>query len=103
MMNSPVDYQFWLNIGSGGWWERLYQPLTNPYVMSRQWQTGKPWTDEHEFQINQEGLYRLTRGLIYRCRRKIYLGLSELGEQGYEQQGPLLRAIQRVFSGINSR
>jgi len=103
MMNSPVGYQFWLNIGSGGWWERLYQPLTNPYVMSRQWQTGKPWTDEHEFQINQEGLYRLTRGLIYRCRRKIYLGLSELGEQGYEQQGPLLRAIQRVFSGIHEQ
>ncbi len=99
MMNTPVDYQFWLNIGSGGWWERLYQPLTNPYVMSRQWHTGKQWTDEDEFQINQEGLYRITRGLIYRCRRKIYLGLSELGEQGYEQQGTLLRAIQRVFTG----
>ncbi|MEQ8190987.1 MAG: hypothetical protein ABRQ39_23675, partial [Candidatus Eremiobacterota bacterium] len=98
MMNTPVDYQFWLNIGSAGWWERLYQPLTNPYVMSRQWQHGKQWTDEDEFQINREGLYRITRGLIYRCRRKIYLGLSELGEQGYEQQGALLRAIQRVFS-----
>jgi hypothetical protein len=35
--------------------------------------------------------------LIRRCRRKIYLGLSELGEQGYEQQGPLLQAIQRVL------
>jgi hypothetical protein len=30
----------------------------------------------------------------------IFLGLSELGEQGYEQQGPLLKAIQRVLRNI---
>jgi hypothetical protein len=26
----------------------------------------------------------------------VYLGLSELSEQGYENKGPLLRVIQRV-------
>jgi hypothetical protein len=97
MSNRPVDYQFWLNAGGRGWWERLYQPLTHPYVLSRHWPSGEIWTDENEFETRQDALYRLTLGLIRRCRRKIYLGLSELGEQGYEQQGPLLQAIQRVL------
>jgi hypothetical protein len=55
------------------------------------------WTDAEEYEASQEALYRLALGLTRRCRRKIYLGLSELGEQGYEQQGPLLKAIQRVL------
>jgi hypothetical protein len=97
MNNRPVDYQFWLNAGGRGWWERLYQPLTHPYVLSRHWSSNEVWTDADEFETRQEALHRLTLGLIRRCRRKIYLGLSELGEQGYEQQGPLLQAIQRVL------
>jgi hypothetical protein len=97
MSNRPVDYQFWLNAGGRGWWERLYQPLTHPYVLSRHWPSNEVWTDADEFETRQDALYRLTLGLIRRCRRKIYLGLSELGEQGYEQQGPLLQAIQRVL------
>jgi len=97
MSNRPVDYQFWLNAGGGGWWERLYQPLTHPYVLSRHWPSGEVWTDADEFEARQDALCRLTLGLIQRCRRKIYLGLNELGEQGYEQQGPLLQAIQRVL------
>jgi len=97
MSNRPVDYQFWLNAGGRGWWERLYQPLTHPYVLSRHWPRNAVWTDDDEFETRQDALCRLTRGLIRRCRRKIYLGLSELGEQGYEQQGPLLQAIQRVL------
>jgi len=97
MSNRPVDYQFWLNVGAGGWWERLYQPLTHPYVLTRHWPSRAIWTDGHEFEARQEALYRLTLGLIRRCRRRIYLGLSELGEQGYEQRGPLLQAIQRML------
>jgi hypothetical protein len=102
LSNRPVDYQFWLNAGGRGWWERLYQPLTHPYVLSRAWERDAVWTDEHEFASRQEAMYRLTLGLIRRCRRKIYLGISELGEQGYEQQGPLLQAIQRVLRRVQS-
>jgi hypothetical protein len=97
MSNRPVAVQFWLNVGARGWWERLYQPLTHPYVLSRHWPKGQPWTDEYEFEVRQNALHRLVQGLIRRCRHAIYLGLSELGEQGFEQQGPLLRAIQRVL------
>ncbi len=96
MSNQAVDYQFWLNVGSGGWWERLYQPLTHPYVLSRGW-AGGIWTDADEFEVRQEALYRLSLGLIRRCRKKIYLGFSQLGEQGYEQHGPLLGAVQRML------
>jgi hypothetical protein len=35
--------------------------------------------------------------LVRRCRQKIYLGLSELSEQGFEERGQLLRAFQRVL------
>jgi hypothetical protein len=97
MSNHAVDYQFWLDVGSAGWWERLYQPLTHPYVLSQEWPAGKTWSDTDEFQARQDSMRRLTLGLIRRCRQKIFLGLSELGESGYEQQGPLLRALQQVL------
>lgn len=97
LSNRPVRIQFWLNVGAKGWWERLYQPLTHPTVLSRRWAVGKPWTDVDEVEARQESLYHLVLGLIRRCRETIYLGLSELGEEGYEQEGPLLKAIQRVL------
>jgi hypothetical protein len=96
MSNRPVQVQFWLDAGSRGWFERLYQPLTHPFVLSRGWSKGTPWTDEHEFRYSQEAMRRLALGLTRRCRGAVYLGLSELSEQGYENKGPLLRVIQRV-------
>ena len=97
MMNRPVDYQFWLDVGSRGWFDRLYQPLTQPYVLSRQWDGQSHWDSDDEFAAGQERLYRLTIGLIRRCRKQIVLGLSELGEQGYEQRGQLLWAFNQVL------
>ncbi len=41
--------------------------------------------------------FRWAAGLARRCRRGIYLGLSELSEQGYEERGVLLRVIQSVL------
>lgn len=103
MSNRPVDYQFWLSIGAQGWFERLYQPLTHPYVLSRRWPSGRAWTDADEFAASQERLYRLVLGLIRRCRQRIYLGLSELGEQGFEQRGPLLWTINQVLRRLSTR
>ncbi len=97
MANRPVDIQFWLDIGSNGWWERLNQPLTHPYVLSRHWPDGQIWTDEEEFSARQMALGRLVLGLTRRCRKRIYLGIAELSEQGYEQRGPLLQAVQRML------
>ena len=97
MMNRPVTVQFWLDIGSGGWYERLSQPLTHPHVLSRGWEPGRTWSDADEVQASQEALARLTSGLLHRCREHIYICLSELGESGFEQRGDLLRAFQKVL------
>ena len=97
LSNRPVDVQFWLDIGSRGWFERLNQPLTHPYVLSRNWSQEKLWTDKEEVDTSLEALQRLTMGLLRRCRQKIFMTLSELGEQGYEQRGPLLQAVQRML------
>jgi hypothetical protein len=102
MRNEPVQYQFWLNIGGQGWAERLYQPLTQPHVLTRNWILGRVWTDEDEVETSAEGLYRLISGLIGRCRHRIYLGYSELGEQGVEQRGVLLDALQRMLRRLAS-
>jgi hypothetical protein len=99
MYNRPVRVQFWLDVGSRGWFERLYQPLTHPYVLSRSWPPSTPWTDNDELSANQQSLHRLTLGLLRRCGEALYLGLSDLNEQGYEQQGPLLKAFNRILRG----
>jgi hypothetical protein len=97
MMNRPVTVQFWLDAGSSGWHERLAQPLTHPYVLSRAWQPGNIWSDADEVQSNREALARLVSGLLHRCKERVYLGMAELGESGFEQRGDLLRAFQKVI------
>ncbi len=97
MMNRPVTVQFWLDPGSGGWYERLDQPLTHPQVLSREWPAGRQWTFADEEQANRETMARLVSGLLHRCREKVYLGISNLGESGFEQRGELLRAFQQVL------
>ena len=96
MMNQPATVQFWLDVGSGGWWERLFQPLTQPYVLSRAWPRDRLWTDADDLAANQQTLSRLMTGLLRRCRERVYLGLSDLGESGFEQRGPLLKAIWKM-------
>jgi hypothetical protein len=95
--NRPVDVQFWINAASPGWWERLYQPLTHPYVLTRWWEEGRKWTDEDEQTTRQLTLSRLTQGLIRRCRKRIYLAWSLLNEQGFEERGPLLMMAQQIL------
>jgi hypothetical protein len=102
MMNRPVTIQFWLDVGSSGWAERLSQPLTQPYVLSRNWEANRPWTDADEVATNTESLARLASGLLRRCRERVYLGLSDLGETGYEQRGVLMRAFQKVLTEVSS-
>jgi superfamily I DNA/RNA helicase len=98
MMNRPVTVQFWLDPGSNGWVERLAQPLTQPYILSRNWDPSRTWTDADEVSAQTESLARLVRGLLSRCREKIYLAIADLGETGFEQRGTLLRAFQKVIT-----
>jgi hypothetical protein len=100
MRNRPVDYQFWLDVGSQGWHERVYQPLTHPYVLNRNWPLGKYWTDMDEVETSRESLYRLVSGLFRRCRKSVILSISELSEAGFENEGLLIRALQAVYQEV---
>lgn len=97
LSNRPVRIQFWLDAGSPGWSERLDQPLTNPFVLARLWPKDRLWTDFEELMVARQGMRSLVIGLLQRCRERVYLGVSDLGEHGYESRGPLLQAFQKVL------
>lgn len=100
MMNHPVTIQFWLDPGSVGWVQRLSQPLTHPYVLSRGWDPSPAhfWMDTDEVREETDALAKLVGGLLSRCREKVFLALADLSESGMEQRGSLLRAFQKVLS-----
>ncbi|MEZ4674501.1 MAG: AAA family ATPase [Caldilineaceae bacterium] len=87
----------WIS-GSNGWWERLYQPLTHPYVLSQRWPANEPWSDMAEFAKRQETMHRLLLGLIRRTKTTIYLGISDYSESGFEQRGALLMLVNRLLT-----
>ncbi|MGV8027123.1 MAG: hypothetical protein AB2L18_11245 [Anaerolineaceae bacterium] len=100
MKNRSVQYQFWLDIGNIGWWERLDQPLTHPYVLSRNWSREKRWTDAEEYQANQSALARLVQGLLDRCEEHVYLYVAGLNQAGMSQSSPLLSGMQLFLKRI---
>ncbi|HET6846204.1 MAG TPA: hypothetical protein VFH29_05180 [Anaerolineales bacterium] len=97
MMNRAVAYQFWLDPGSSGWFERLDQPLTHTRVLSRSWPRDKRWDLAEEERENLDAMARMTNGLLRRCSRQVFACTSQVGESGFEQRGPFLRALQQVF------
>ncbi|MDP1714217.1 MAG: UvrD-helicase domain-containing protein [Anaerolineales bacterium] len=101
MMNRSVKIQFWLDPGSNGWVQRLSQPLTQPYVLSRHWEAGRMWMDTDEVNAETKSLARLAGGLLSRCREKIFLAIADLSETGFEQRGTLLRAFQKVITQVS--
>ena len=101
--NQPVDIQFWLDIGSSSWYQRLDQPLTQPYVLSRGWKEGELWTAENEIHAANQTLQRLSIGLLNRCRKCLYLGMSELDVRGYENRGLLVRIFQSALQNAVKR
>ena len=103
MSNRPVDVQFWLDIGSPSWYQRLDQPLTHPYVLSRHWEQGEVWHAEDELAVSYQSLKRLSLGLLNRCRKKVFLGMSELDVRGYENRGLLVRILQNVLQHAQRR
>lgn len=98
MRNRAVDYQFWLDVGSGAWSERLEQPLTHPHVLRHDYPRQMIWTDEMEEEAERTLLYKIVLGLVRRCRRHLYLGIADLGESGFEARGLLLKTFQAILS-----
>jgi hypothetical protein len=99
VMNRPATVQFWLDAGSSAWYEGLVQPLTQPYVLSREWPVGRQWTFADAEAMDLRLMTQLVAGLLNRCRRKIVLAASNWSESGFEQRGPLLRLFRQVLRG----
>ncbi len=86
-------YLVWADLSSEGWWHRPNQPLTHPYVLSRQWPRGRLWQDTDEQAAERESLARVLIGLAARCTQGIILASSQYGIGGEEQRGRLERAV----------
>ena len=85
LANQPVDYQFWMDVGSPAWSERLYQPLTHPIILSRGWPERTCLDGCGRIRIQPR--YALPAGAWACCAaaaNRFILGLCELGESGYE-------------------
>jgi hypothetical protein len=93
-MRSQV--QFWLDVQSPAWHERLYQPLTHPYVLARSWPVEKRWSDQDEREAANTMFSRVLTGLSARCSGQIYLAGSQLSITGSEETGMLPRLAQGV-------
>jgi hypothetical protein len=97
MKNETVDFQFWLDIGSLGWWERLYQPLTNPYVYQSGWTEDAVWNEQREYTVNQDMMAKVVNGLLLRCRQGVIASIVQTNEYGTQNSGPLLKAFQKMI------
>ncbi|NWG17408.1 MAG: hypothetical protein HXY41_12300 [Chloroflexi bacterium] len=95
--NLRVDYQFWLDIGDHSWIERLEQPLTNPYVLRRDFPAGSLWTDDLETAAQEARLRSLILGLLRRCDKGVFVEACDISAGGYEQRGRLAFVFQQMF------
>ena len=102
MSNSPASHQFWLDIGSSGWWARLDQPLTQPYILSRNWPSEQKWTAANEIETNEQTLARVVGGLLSRCSQHVDLLSIGMNESGNEERGALLIAMQTVLRSLSA-
>jgi hypothetical protein len=70
--------------------------LSNAFVLAQSWRPDKLWTMEEDFNIRNQLLSRIIRGLTARCTGGVILANSDLDRRGVRQDGPLWRALQPV-------
>lgn len=93
----PVQVQVWLETAATGWWDIPNQPLSNAFVLAQSRSADQPWTTGEDFNIRNELLSNLIRGLSVRCHDGIILVNSDLDRRGIRQDGVLWRALQPVI------
>lgn len=91
------DYQFWLDAGDSGWYERIEQPITHPYILRRNMPSDTVWTDEMEQNLQADNLRSLALGLLRRCRQQVFVQACDISANGYEQRGQLLVFLQQAL------
>lgn len=93
LAGGPVRVQVWLETAATGWWDIPNQPLSNAFVLAQSYDPNQPWTSENDFEIRNQLLSRIVRGLTARCRDGIIVANSDLDRRGLRQEGPLWRAL----------
>jgi len=96
LRNRIYPYQVWLDVSSPSWHKRIPQPLTNPYILSKDWEIGRQWSASVEKYFEVERLEKIVLGLVRRCSARVYAYFSELSVAGQEQSGNLLAALSRT-------
>ncbi|MFO7681670.1 MAG: hypothetical protein R6X34_16625 [Chloroflexota bacterium] len=94
LAGKTVQAQVWLETADQGWWAIPNQPLSNAFVLAQSRAADEPWTSDEEFNIRNQLLSRIIRGLTNRCTGGILLASSDLDRRGLRQDGPLWRALQ---------
>ena len=97
LKNKSFNYQIWLDVGSTSWHKRIHQPLTNPYVLTRDWVKGKRWSSDLELHHETQRLSSLMQGLVNRCSDTLFFCFSELSAYGQEQTGVLREVMSNVM------
>jgi hypothetical protein len=90
--------QFWLDLQTSGWHDRIFQPLTHPYVLAHHWPKDARWDDDDEHRESVMRLADVVAGLAFRCSERIYLATSQLTISGQEGEGWLVRPLQRMLT-----
>jgi hypothetical protein len=91
-LRSCHRWQFWLDAGSGLWDKGGAAMLSAAPLFLRNW-SGRSFTPEEEFEMDQARLKRILRDLLARVGEKVFLCHSDLGVTGTEQAGPLLALV----------
>ena len=89
-----VEYMFWLDAASENWFRSTTKELTNPYILSVEWQDDQEWNDEVDQQLRKEQLIDYVQSLLSKTTKGLYLANSYLNSRGWEQEGKLLEWIQ---------
>ena len=100
LRGTPCAQQLWLDVGSTAWHRRIHQPLTNPYVLSRDWNIHEEWSASWEARYETERLTGIVNGLVRRCTGTVHLFASELSAHGQEQRGELLSALGQALGQL---
>jgi len=97
LAGKPVQVQVWLDAAATGWWDIPNQPLSNAFVLAQSWPDGKIWTTDDDFNIRNQLLSRLVRGLNGRCSNSIILANSDFDRRGLRQDGALWKIVSPLI------
>lgn len=92
-------WQIWADVSGDAWYRNDVKEITNPHVLSPEWQPGDRWSDSRSLKVRQANAARTVRALLRRCREGLVAAESALDSWGREQEGGVSDAIADVLGG----